>query len=404
MTFSTSSREVGRTVFDSIDIGYLKLTKQLSAHLKLLVNHNYRPGLGLHEQRIPAGRKFRLWNCNSLIRLTLTLLSNYVYAALSLCATVVSMTDLMVREISPEVAAVIDGRAKRAKTSRQLYLHAFLTETFGPQKSVTAAIAERLRIVFDQRRKNPFQVPTIARGLGHESATELEANLSGEEPLSFATADKLCSLLGVYPQWLLNGELHPYYQDPLFHDSRECLNALASGEMKPRSGAPYSHWYFVLSDEAMGRAAVYGYSNSAPHRWDLILAEVPIGGHVGAGGTREIFQFALLCAATDVTLSRPPIVDRNLFKFGRILDKENFREFTEGRIHPELLKSAGTGHAAWAEDIWDLEYEGPEYTKNFAEAKDIFRLTAAEKGIANNKELEAYLRGLPGAEGKPLFN
>jgi hypothetical protein len=313
------------------------------------------------------------------------------------------MTDLMVREISPEVAAVIDGRAKRAKTSRQLYLHSFLTETFGPQKSVTAAIAERLRIVFDQGRKNPFQVPTIARGLGHESAAELEANLSGEEPLSFTTADKLCSLLGVYPQWLLNGESHPYYQDPLFHDSRECLNALASGEMKPNPGAPYSHWYFVLSNEEMGRAAVYGYSNSAPHRWDLVLRSVPIGGHVGAGGTIEIFQFALLCAATDLNLARRPILDRNLTRVGRVLDKETFSKFTQGEIHPELLAWAGTGHAPWAEDIWDLEYKGMEYTKNFAEAKEIFRLTAAERGITNNRELEAYIRSLPGAESKPLF-
>jgi hypothetical protein len=309
---------------------------------------------------------------------------------------------LVVREISPEVAAVIDGRAKRAKTSRQLYLHAFLTETFGPQKSVTAAIAERLRIVFDQGRRNAFQIPTVARELGHASAAELEANLSGEEPLSFSTADKLCTLLGVYPQWLLNGELHPYYQDPLFHHSRECLNALASGGLKARSGVPYSHWCFVLSDETMGRAAIYGYANSAPHRWDLILGDVPIGGHVGGGGTLEIFQFALLCAATDVTLSSPPVIGRNIFKFGRVLGKESFRDFTEGRIHPELLMSAGSGHASWAEDIWDLEYQGPEYAKNFTEAKEIFRLTAAEQGITDNKELETYIRSLPGVNGKLL--
>ena len=316
---------------------------------------------------------------------------------------VFSMTDLMVRDISPKVAAVIDGCAKRAKTSRQLYLHSFLTEAFGPQKSVTAAIAERLRIVFNQGRSSPFQVPTIARELGHQSAAELEANLRGEEPLSFTTADGLCSLLGVYPAWLLNGEMHPYYQDPLFHDSRECLDALASGHMKPGSGKPYTHWYFILSDETVGRAAVYGYSRPAPHRWDLILRDVPIGGHVGGGGTREIFQFALLCAATDVTLSRPPIVDRDIFKFGRVLDQEKFREFTQGQIHPELLTSAGIGHAAWAEDIWDLEYEGPEYTRNFFEAKEIFRLTAKEQGITNNKELERHIRSLLGIEGKPFF-
>ena len=100
----------------------------------------------------------------------------------------------------------------------------------------------------------------------------------------------------------------------------------------------------------------------------------------------------------------PPIRKRNLTRVGRVLDKETFRKFTQGEIHPELLTSAGTGHAAWAEDIWDLEYEGPQYTKNFAEAKDIFRLTAAEKGITDNKELEAYLRGLPGVKGKPLFH
>ena len=314
------------------------------------------------------------------------------------------MTDLMVRDICPEVAATIDGRAKRAKTSRQLYLHAFLTETFGPRKSVTAAIAERLRTVFENGEGDPIQIPTIARELGHESATDLEAILSGEEPLPFATADRLCSFLGLHSGWLLGGEMHPYYQDPLFHDSRECLNALAAGTIKPRSGESYTNLYFILSDEAMGRAAVYGYSREVPHRWDLILRDVPIGGHVGVGGTGEIFQFALLCAATDVTLARPPILNRNLTKFGRVLDRETFRKFTQGEIHPELLKSAGSGQASWAEDIWDLEYEGPEYTRNFVEAKEIFRLTGAEHGITTNKELENYIYSLTGHEGKPLFS
>ncbi len=298
---------------------------------------------------------------------------------------------------------MIDGRAKRARTSRQLFLHAFLTETFGPEKSATAGIAERLRIVFDQSGRNPFQIPSIARELGHESAAELEANLSGEEPLPFATADRLCSLLGVYRGWLLEGKMQPYYQDALYHDSRACLNALALETEKPKSQEAYTNLYFVLSDERAGRADVYRHIRSAPHRWDLLLRSVPIGGHVGAGGTSEIFQFGLFCAAIDVTLARPAILDRNLNTFGRILDRENFNRFSSGEIHPRLLEFAGAGQSSWAEDIWDLEYSGPKYTENFAEAREIFRLTAQEHGITNNEQLDAYIRSLRGSEGKPLF-
>ncbi len=305
------------------------------------------------------------------------------------------MNDFMIRDLDPEIVAAIDGRAKQLKLSRQQYLHEHLRRTFAPSEgNVTANIAARLREVFRGLPQAPCSIARVAMALGMPDATMLEANLSGEEPLAFATARRLCDLLGVHTDWLLEGRFTPFYEMAQFRATSECLDALAKGELRSKRGAAYTAWYFLLSDEPEGRAAVYGYAAETPCRLDLLLRDVPIRDSIGAAGSRQIFDFGVLCAAIDPSLERPALVETGFDSWGRVLDRRRFQEVVEGQVHPGSVMTEEKGHVPWAEDLWEMEYEGRPYSESFLAGRDTFRLLAKEKGIKTNAELARYIKGV----------
>lgn len=120
----------------------------------------------------------------------------------------------------------------------------------------------------------------------------------------------------MHPEWLLEGKWTPFYQVPRFRDADACLEMLARQELRTIGGAAYTYWYFLLSDELDGRAAVYGYAAETPWRLDLLLRDVPITDNVGAGGSQQLFDFGLLCASIDESQKRPPLVITGFHSWG----------------------------------------------------------------------------------------
>jgi hypothetical protein len=314
------------------------------------------------------------------------------------------MSDVIIRDLSPEIVAAIEGHAKRAKASRQQFLHQLLTRMFGSEESATSAIAERLRLLFLALRECSISIVSVAKELGHSSAAGLEANVSGELPLTFPVADELCKLLNIQPTWLLTGNSAPFYQEPRFRDAEDCLRSLVLGQLASPAGAAYTHWYLVLCDSEDGSAAIYGYSSAAPYQYDLILRDVPMSDHVGTTGSRQIFEFALLAAAIDPSLASLRQFPVKFCSFGRIFGAELYRQITAGEIYPGMLRRSGYVHSPWAEDLWDLDWSGQPYTSNFLQARDIFRRRATEKNIKNNSDLKLHVasRILSYQESLPL--
>ncbi len=299
----------------------------------------------------------------------------------------------MVRDLDPEIVAAIDGRAKLMKLSRQQYLHDHLRRAFGPSDmNVTATIAARLRQVFQSLSKCSSSVSRVAMELGMPDATLLEANLSGEQPLAFTTARRLCDLLGVHPEWLLEGKWSPFYQMPRFRNADDCLKMLARKELRSIGGAAFTSWYFLLSDEPDGRAAVYGYASDTPWRLELLLREIPITDNVGAGGSQQLFDFGLLCASLEPRFEYPRLIKTGFDSWGRVLNRNRFYEVVGGQEHPGLSMREEQGHVPWAEDLADMQYKSRAYSESFLRGRDTFRLIANEKGIQTNSELAEHIK------------
>ena len=124
-----------------------------------------------------------------------------------------------------------------------------LVRNFSPQISPTAAITSRLRnAVFDKIEplgrlgilKPPPMIPLIARGLGHQDSSILEAELRGDRPLSFADGDRLCKLFGLSRSWLESGGGAYFSTTARYQDSREALHDFIA------HGIEYDWLYFVL--------------------------------------------------------------------------------------------------------------------------------------------------------------
>ena len=303
------------------------------------------------------------------------------------------MGDFMVRDLDVAIIAAIDCRAQVTKLSRQQFLHNHLHKAFGPSEmNATASIAARLRQVFQSLPKSLCSVSRVAMELGMTDATLLEANLSGEQPLAFATARRLCDLLGMDPEWLLEGKDTPFRQAPRFRSAYECLETLADGELRSKAGTPYTSWYFLLSDEPNGRAALYGYAPETPWRSDLLLHNVPITDDVGGGGSRQLFDFGVLCATIEAKHQHQGLFEPGFASWGRVLSRQRFDEVLRGQEHPSLATREEQGHVPWAEDLADMEYPSRPYSESFLMGRDTFRLIANEQGITTNTEMTEYTK------------
>ena len=212
-----------------------------------------------------------------------------------------------------------------------------LDQVFGlGSSSEMAKMAKRLREVVGGSDLTKFSLAKLAQAVGHEDVSKLDSYLSGEEPLPFPTAYRPCELLNLSPDWLLDGIGTPFFQEPRFKGygaPNECWRFLIANKIKCKDGSPYTFWYFVLSDEADGRASIFGYSDSAPWRVDLLLTNIPIGENLGGTGMQQFFAFSIMCAAIDPSLTRPTLVRADFHTLGRAIQPDFYKRLTRGNIH-----------------------------------------------------------------------
>ena len=68
-----------------------------------------------------------------------------------------------------------------------------------------------LSLMNQQRTYNQYTVAKLARIMQLNSVSELEDIFLGKREPSFDFIDRFCECFGVYKEWLINGEITPYY-------------------------------------------------------------------------------------------------------------------------------------------------------------------------------------------------
>lgn len=301
---------------------------------------------------------------------------------------------LNIREVDEAIVKGIEVAAKSAGfRSREAFLRSFLERSFGVDGNVTLGISERFRATLKSiielgagyALQPPPTVASIARALGHLDTSQLDATFRGDVPLSFVDGDRFCDLFGVNRTWLENGDLEPFAQSPKYRSPLDLFHAVY------KSGSAYSRMFFVLSNERRGEAAVFGQSTNTL-RFDLLLRDVPIHDDVGAGGASDLDDFCLFLAALDKRLlparsDVPPISTS-----GRLLTPPENRRLVHGEVHPAQFLDFRKGSSHWAEDLWDLEYGGTEYSPNYTRARALYRRSMELEEITTNAALVQHIQ------------
>ncbi|HET9392204.1 MAG TPA: hypothetical protein VFO29_01590 [Candidatus Rubrimentiphilum sp.] len=273
-----------------------------------------------------------------------------------------------IRDIPDDIATSIQAAAAAAGArSREAYLRDLLGRVFGPNESLVAAVSARARAAVlhfeDLGRFRVLQpAPTIsriARALGHEDPSVLEAELRGDRPLSFSDGDRLCDLLSLDAEWLESGghDQPRFRTRAQYHDCRLLLRAFLE------AGVNYDELYFTLSDGEGSEGSIIGHTASEDPaigwRYDLLVAGIPIHNSVGATGARQRRDFADLMIA---------LYDERLFPdsptcIGRLVPHSQYLAMLSGYVHPATLTNTyALGNAQpmarqsdWHEDFCEFD-------------------------------------------------
>ena len=251
-----------------------------------------------------------------------------------------SLHTFNVRDIPSSLLSSIDRHAKQAKQSRQQYLAAWLERTFGPEGNVTTAISYRLAQVIRSvdRVGHWDRHPTlaaIAETIGHTSTQPLESVITGEAPLSFEEADKICALFGVYREWLLAGSFHPFYQEPKYVFPEKLLYALGRGDARNHLGNPYDRFNLALSADR-ARVAIYARTYSIPWRQDKLLDDY-----------LSNWDTSLICSALCNDCPASLLIHKPNLCMSIILPEPEFQLLTNGERHPDDSVSSSRYYDQW---------------------------------------------------------
>jgi hypothetical protein len=233
-----------------------------------------------------------------------------------------------VRDIPSSLLNSIDRHAKQAKQSRQQYLAAWLERTFGPEGNVTTAISHRLaQVIRSVDRVGGWDrrptLAAIAESIGHTSTQTLESAITGEVPLSFEEADKICALFGVYREWLLDGSFHPFYQQPKYVFPADLLYALGRGDVRNQLGNPYDRFNIALSAD-QARVAIYARTYALPWRQDKLMDSF-----------LSDWDTSLICSTLCNDCPASLLAHKPDLCMSIILPESRFQLLTNGESHPD---------------------------------------------------------------------
>jgi hypothetical protein len=213
------------------------------------------------------------------------------------------------------------------------------------------------------------------------SVSELEDIFLGKREPSFDFIDRFCECFGVYKEWLINGEITPYYNNDRQHsDPLDYFDEI-------KSAKPDRLFFVTRNSPARDTFIVLKVSCC---KYKILHRTWPISDEVGSTGRYQIFSMYCLIKALENE-------DRPIWCTGRMLDEQSFRQLRSGEVFPwRHLDSPSCYADHYLDDFTDAYHEYPiavnyeaRYGKGFLFAQSVVRyyLEEHERGKAAQPRL-----------------
>jgi len=209
-----------------------------------------------------------------------------------------------------------------------------------------ASIVKRFNTVLslmNQRRTyNQYTIAKLAQIMQLSSVSELEDIFLGKCEPGFGFIDRFCDSFGVYKEWLINGEITPYYNnDKLYLMPLDYFDEIMSS--KP------DRIFFIRCNSPIGETFIV--LKFSDWKYKIIGFMWHISDHVGGAGQVQIFNMYCLIKA----LEKEGLIAKCT---GRLLNEESFRELYNGTVFPwGILESPNSYANYWWDDFIDVYHK-----------------------------------------------
>lgn len=247
----------------------------------------------------------------------------------------------------PELISVGSVDDARVQVSRRLY---------------------KILALLNQNRYGEITISELAEFCGYKKTSDLEKYFQGLEEPTNKEKEKICSYLGVNPQWFKHGKEEPF-------TTQESSKASAEDYLEIIKNKSPKKIIFVRSRGEAGRACIVLKLNEfkyiyLPSNWN-------ISGHVGQGGQKEIYSLYKLV----ITLQDSVVIGYQFQTInikGNHINKKDFDDLVSGRIYPGSIVEPYNDY--WWDDLTDIDHiwsYAPSYEGNFGtgfiEAQEIIK-------------------------------
>ncbi len=207
-------------------------------------------------------------------------------------------------------------------------------------------IGGRIRHVIELMNKNPyheaFSIADVAKILELSSAGELEEIIDSENHVDFKFTKLFSETFGVNLHWLDTGHGQPFYHVTYTTSPISLFDIILSSNAKGI--------YFVRDDSSENRVVIVlklkEYRNQG-YCFSVLNAPWHISSHVGAGGSRQIFEYYQLILKLKAS---------GLYNncWGREVTEKKFSQLVSGDIFPSEVVDGMIGEAHWWDDFTDI--------------------------------------------------
>ena len=199
-----------------------------------------------------------------------------------------------------------------------------------------------LSLINQRRTYDQYTIARLARIMQLNSVSDLEAIFLGKHEPSFDFIDKFCNCFGVYKEWLIDGEITPYYNE----DNQTRMPLDYFDEIKRLNPELV---FLVMSNSSTRDTLIV--LKFFDWQYKILCHTCAISDHVGGGGQAQIFSMYCLIKALE---------NEGMFTRlrGRRLNEEDFRQLENGNIFPRGVLESGFGYAKyWWHDFTDVYHK-----------------------------------------------
>lgn len=270
---------------------------------------------------------------------------------------------------------IVDLLDRNLDIAKQFYPHLFLNlkvenTSSNPLNNNLAStqISFRLRtllsLINEKNSNELLSISKIAEILQFEKISILENYFSGDDDPPISLITQICDRFFVNKNWLLHGELHPFYQEqPQIFEAYEALPIIDKSQPQ--------EIIFVRSVSRSGECTIV--LKFDEWTYQTLNCYCHVSSRVGATGSAQLLSlYDLINRLSDIT--------SNYFCTGRTLEFDDFDLLINGEKFPGYIIERKRKATQWWYDLLDIAYKKSQsseykklYGKPFLDAQEIIR-------------------------------